>query len=297
MSKILIPSLVCLYLTSQAQIADSRIVTGFTDSLYSKILRENRKVWIHLPDARSTNTDSMRRYPVIYAVDGGFLFNGLVSMTELLSGNSMCPDMIVVGITHTDRGRELTPTHVVNMAPYNATDTTFSKTSGGGEDLTAFLEKELIPYIETKYMASSDRMLIGHSTGGLMVVNTLIKHPDLFTTYVAIDPALWWDSQKLVKESKYVLKAATRYKGKALYVSIANTLPVGMSISEAEKDTSIKTLHFRSAMKFVKNVKNSPQNGLRFGWKYYEKDTHGSVPFIAEYDAIRFFFDSYKPSK
>lgn len=296
MSKILLLSLLCLCLTSKAQIADSRIVTGFTDSLYSKTLGENRKVWIHLPDAKSINTDSMKRYPVIYAFDGGLLFNGLVSMTELLSGNSMCPDMIVVGITHTDRGRELTPTHVVNMAPYDASDTTFSKTSGGGEDLTTFLEKELIPYMESKYQASSYRMLIGHSTGGLMVVNTLIKHPELFSLYVAIDPALWWDGQKLLEESKSVLKA-TRYKEKALYVSVANTLPVGMSISEAEKDTSIKTLHFRSALRFVKNAKNSPQNGLRFSWKYYERDTHGSVPFISEYDAIRFFFDSYKPPK
>ena len=31
-----------------------------------------------------------------------------------------------------------------------------------------------------------------------------------------------------------------------------------------------------------------------FKWKYYENDDHGSVPFIAEYDALRFLFSWYK---
>jgi predicted negative regulator of RcsB-dependent stress response len=33
---------------------------------------------------------------------------------------------------------------------------------------------------------------------------------------------------------------------------------------------------------------------LKFGWKYYNEDDHGSVPLISEYDALRFMFSYYR---
>jgi predicted alpha/beta superfamily hydrolase len=137
------------------------------------------------------------------------------------------------------------------------------------------LETELIPYIESAYPASRQRTLIGHSTGGLMAVDTLLKHPDLFTNYLAIDPSMWWDHQRLLNESKTLLRAK-RYAGKTLLVSLANTLPNTMSMT---KDITIGTLHFRSARQLVRLAKANAQNGLRFNWKYYPHETHGSVPF------------------
>jgi predicted alpha/beta superfamily hydrolase len=273
---------------SQAQLSNNQISTGFVDSLYSETLKESRKIWVHLPDARNDETDKTKKYPVIYAFDGGYLFNSLVSITELLSGSSLYPAVIIIGIIPVDRGRELTPTHVNNMAPYDVSDTTFSKTSGGGEALTTFLEKELIPYVESTYRGSSDRMLVGHSTGGLMVVNTLLRHPAMFTHYVAIDPAMWWDHQRLLLKSKVILQHNS-LKGKALYLSLSNTLPPNMSLSAAEKDTSIKTLHFRSALRLCRIIQENPQTRLSFNWKYYPKDNHGSVALISAYDALRFF--------
>jgi hypothetical protein len=35
------------------------------------------------------------------------------------------------------------------------------------------------------------------------------------------------------------------------------------------------------------------QSGLRYAFKYYDEDSHGSVPLISEYDALRFIFDGY----
>ena len=289
MYKLLALIFVCFTSYSQAQIATNKITTGFVDSLYSTTLKESRKIWVHLPDAVSEEADKTKKYPVIYTFDGGELFNSLVAMTELLSSSSLHPNVIIIGITQVDRGRELTPTHVNNMAPYDVSDTTFSKTSGGGEAFTTFLEKELIPYVESTYKGSSDRMLIGHSTGGLMVINTLLKHPTMFTRYVAIDPAIWWDHQRLLLESKSILRLKS-LKDKVLYLSLSNTLPSGMSLSAGEKDCSIQTLHFRSALQLCRLIEQNPQNGLRFHWKYYPKDNHGSVAFITTYDALRYFF-------
>jgi len=37
-------------------------------------------------------------------------------------------------------------------------------------------------------------------------------------------------------------------------------------------------------------------SGVRYGYKYYPNDSHGSVPLAAEYDALRFIFDAYNVS-
>jgi uncharacterized protein len=40
-------------------------------------------------------------------------------------------------------------------------------------------------------------------------------------------------------------------------------------------------------------LSTSKQNALRSKSKYYNEDDHGSVPLIAEYDALHFIFDYY----
>ncbi len=46
---------------------DINIKLGFTDSIQSAILKENRQVIIHLPDDYDT---SKKMYPVLYLLDG-----------------------------------------------------------------------------------------------------------------------------------------------------------------------------------------------------------------------------------
>ena len=67
-----------------------------------------------------------------------------------------------------------------------------------------------------------------------------------------------------------------------------------MNISKVQNDTSGGTRHIRSILDLDKTIKNQKQNGLRYESKYYSNDDHGSVPMIAEYDAMRFIFDKYR---
>ena len=60
------------------------------------------------------------------------------------------------------------------------------------------------------------------------------------------------------------------------------------------KDTAIATLHIRSILEFANILKSNATNDLRWSYKYYTDDDHGSVPLIAEYDALRFIFSNYK---
>ncbi|MDH5399425.1 MAG: hypothetical protein OEX02_14840, partial [Cyclobacteriaceae bacterium] len=80
------------------------------------------------------------------------------------------------------------------------------------------------------------------------------------------------------------------FENKSLFVGIANTMSNGMDMEGVRSDTTISTRHIRSILQFVESVGNK-ENGLRFDWKYYENDDHGSVPLITEYDAMRFLFD------
>ena len=114
-----------------------------------------------------------------------------------------------------------------------------------------FLENELIPYIDKTYPTTTYRTYVGHSFGGLAVVNTLFTRPHLFDNYVAIDPSLWWDDQVLLKKAKSKFEE-TEFKNKALYIGIANTLPDNADITSIESDTSKTTIHIRSIMDFVK---------------------------------------------
>ncbi|MVM38533.1 alpha/beta hydrolase [Spirosoma sp. HMF3257] len=275
--------------------SNQQIVIGQIDSLTSKILHEKRKIWVHLPDSYRQEASAKRRYPVVYLLDGDSHFPSLVGMIHQLSsvnGNTICPEMIVVGIPNTNRQRDLTPTPGGGMMP-SAADSTRRKNSGGGEQFTAFIEGELIPHIDSLYPTEPYKVFIGHSLGGLLVINTLIHHPNLFNAYVAIEPSMWWADQQLLNTAQQVI-ASQKYAGKALFMGIANTMESTMDTLRVQADTSGSTKHIRSILALDHLLKANGQTGLRYQGKYYGLDDHSSVPLIAEYDALHFLFAAYR---
>jgi uncharacterized protein len=284
-----------LLLSCYAYAQDNKVVIGNIDSLQSKVLGEQRKVWVYVPaGANLADPSASQKYPVVYLLDGDAHFYSVVGMIQQLSqvnGNMICPEMIVVGIPNTDRTRDLTPTHT-DIDPFTKDSAVWLKTSGGGENFIAFMEKELMPFIESKYPTAPYKMLIGHSLGGLLVMQTLVHHPQLFNSYLCIDPSMWYDDKKLLNQTKTFLKTA-KLEGKTLYLGIANTLEEGMDIQKVVKETSVESGHIRAILELQTALENNPKNGLRYRGKYYADDSHSSVPLITEYDALRFFFDFY----
>ncbi len=273
---------------SQGKVDKENIIIGKIDSIQSQILGEQRKIWVHVPAGAN------KKYPVVYLLDGREHFSSVVGMIEQLStsnGNTISPKMIVVGILNTDRTRDLTPTHV-DADPQMMLDSAIAKKSGGGENFIAFMEKELMPYIEAKYPTAPYKMLIGHSFGGLAVMQTFTHHTDLFNSYICIDPSMWWDNEKLLKQTQKVL-AEKNFEGKSLYLGIANILEEGMDINIVKEDTSIYSKVIRPIFALQAAFEENKQNGLKYRGKYYPDDTHDSAPLITQYDALRFFFDFF----
>jgi predicted alpha/beta superfamily hydrolase len=267
----------------------NQTLLGRPDSLRSTILQENRKFYVHVPAAAVGQQGAPKRYPVVYLFDADAQFATATSMIQYLSTNynTLCPEMIVVGILHADRRKDLTPTHVTADPPFLAAGA--GKTTGGGEAFIAFLEQELLPYIDQRYPTQPRKLLIGHSLGGLAVMQIFVHHTPLFDSYVCLDPSMWWDHQALLKETKRALETR-RFPGTSLYLGIAHTAGKGMGLNRVLTDTTKETLHMRSILTLQRYLEHNPHNGLRYRGKYYPDDTHMSVPLIAEYDALRFLF-------
>lgn len=284
-------SLIALFISSKGQ-TDNKIFIGAVDSIQSTILNEKRKIWVYVPGNSSDENFAKQLYPVVYLFDGESHFVSVMGMIQQLSevnNNMICPKMIIVGILNIDRTKDLTPTHAAAGPPYFFGS---SEKSGGGEKFISFMEKELMPYVDAHYPTEPYKMLIGHSFGGLMVMQTLVHHTNLFNSYICIDPSMWWDNQHLLKEA---IKTITekKFHGTTVFLGIANTMDEGMNINKVIKDTSSITRHIRSILTLKNYLEKCKQNGLRFNWKYYDNDSHASVALITEYDALRFIFDYY----
>jgi uncharacterized protein len=274
-----------LGLTLSAQTATNKII----DTIHSSILKEDRFAWVHLPNSAVGKSYSKTTYPVVYVLDAEANFESILEILNRLSkrtGSSVYSETIVIGVGNIwERDRDYTPTHV-SSSPF--VDKMAADKSGGGENFTMFLEKELIPYINSKYPASSSRILIGHSLGGLIAMNILLHHTKLFNAYAAIDPSMWWDDQKLLKQSKSIL-AARKFDNVSLFLAIANTTNKEMEdVSEIKKDMSSKTALIRPGVALAEQLSANKQNNLKFNWKYYKNEHHMSVYSPAASDALEF---------
>jgi predicted alpha/beta superfamily hydrolase len=261
------------------------LTVGRLDSVWSETLNENRPLLVYTPPSYDSSAYLPRRYPVMYLLDGSAHFESVSGLMQILStgvnGAFVIPQMIVVAIPNTHRTRDLTPTHS-DVGPDGDTVPSF-KTSGGGPAFLRFLRTELIPHIDSTYRTTDYRVFVGHSFGGITVVDALYTMPETFNAYVAIDPSLWWDHQMLLKEARSFF-GKPEPPGRTLFVAQANTIEPG--------DTTVN-LHYASILLFNDLLQSSNKSGIRYGYRYFPDDSHGSVPLIAEYDALRFIFDGY----
>lgn len=262
------------------------LTIGTRDSIQSAILKEKRTFLVYTPPSYSDTSWTPQRYPVLYLLDGDAHFHSVSGLVQILgtgvNGTYAIPEMIVVAIPNTDRTRDMTPTRVDKG--FDGKPAPGLKTSGGMANFLGFIRDELIPRIDSTYRTSPYRIFVGHSLGGITVVSALYTIPETFHAYVAIDPSLWWDEMVLLKQARKHL-ANGNYRNRVLYLGQANTL---------NPDDTTANPHFDAMLRFNSVVETYNTSGLRYGYRYYANDDHGSVPLITEYDALRFIFEGYR---
>ncbi len=199
----------------EGEIQKTPLVIGETFTLESAVLGETRRVNVYAP-AGYAESDSLR-LPVLYMPDGGIYedFLHVAGLVQILSLNYGMRPFLLVGIENTERRRDLTgPTDV-------ASDREIAPRVGGSEAFRAFIRDELMPTIDRAYRTTGETAIVGESLAGLFVVETLLVEPDLFGTYVAIDPSLWWNDEKLVEEAVSLLERAPA-AGKTLFLATSS---------------------------------------------------------------------------
>jgi predicted alpha/beta superfamily hydrolase len=141
-------------------------ITGTNIQLQSKVLGEDRNIQIYLPQDYKTSDQS---YPVLYVLDGQRFFLYAVSLSQTFRQFEFTPDFIIVGIT--------------NQYPQR-----FGLYSEKKSQFLEFLEKELIPYLDSNYRTGNENMLFGWEFGAGFAFHTLLTKPSLFEGYFLASP-------------------------------------------------------------------------------------------------------------
>jgi predicted alpha/beta superfamily hydrolase len=251
---------------SHAQTPAKPLIIGESLELASKVVKETRRINVYLPEAYTAQATST--FPVIYMLDGGVAedFLHIAGLMQVSIANGSMRPFILVGIENTVRRRDLTgPSE-------NALDKKEIPNLGGSKLFRQFIADELIPEIEQRYRTSKERALVGESLAGLFTLECLSHAPDLFQTYIAIDPSLWWNDEALTTQFAEKLRKQPRL-AKNLYFASAGQ--AGMA---------------NVANKFSDMLKASQVQGLHWTYENYPKETHASIYHPAALTAFRQLF-------
>ncbi|PKF73828.1 alpha/beta hydrolase [Chryseobacterium sp. PMSZPI] len=265
--------------------AQEKLTIGEKHSIFSKVLNENREIWIHLPKTYTDTTINPAKYPVIYLLDGENNFEYFTGLTDFIARTPYAdiPECIVVGIKNTERTRDLTPTKSQKKSPVNPTLTLFAD-SGGSENFVKFIQEELKPFIKKNYRTQEYSVLVGHSFGGLFAINTFLMHPDYFDAYVANDPSLWWDNKVTIARTNDYLEKYKKFPSqKSLYVSQADN-------EEQQKNWNSDMTQAIEEFKGIVEKNGS----LNYKHSFFKGETHGTVSYPGNYEALKFIFKGFR---
>jgi predicted alpha/beta superfamily hydrolase len=180
----------------------------------SAVLKEERHINVYTPPGYDVATRT--RYPVLYMPDGGLqedFPHVAADIDAAIRAGAMRP-MIVIGIENTERRRDMTgPTTV-------ASDRAIAPRVGGSAAFRAFIADELMPQVRRRYRTNGETAIVGESLAGLFVVETFFARPQLFDTWIAFSPSLWWNDMALVRGAAARLRAQPA-RTATLYVASA----------------------------------------------------------------------------
>jgi predicted alpha/beta superfamily hydrolase len=251
--------------------AASPLTIGETFTIQSEVLGELRRINVYLPAGYAESAST--RLPVLYMPDGGMGedFLHIAGLVQVSVGNGTMRPFLLVGIENTQRRRDLTgPTQ-------NPEDKKIAPQVGGSAAFRRFIRSELMPVIKARYRTTSETAIMGESLAGLFVVETLLTEPELFDTYIAFDPSLWWNNSELLNNANDRLRAVGA-RNKSLYFA-----------SSAEQELARLTQQLAQLLE-----KSAPAN---VSWHYepMPSESHATIYHPAALQALRRLFKPQPP--
>lgn len=248
------------------------ITIGKRYAIESSILNETRYYNIYFPP--SYESSKHNKYPVIYLMDGDYNFHHTTGLIEQLSSISeQIPEMIVVGLV--DNGHA---NYVKNCTPFDKK----KNPDGQSEKFLNFLITELKPHIHSTFKAADYDILIGHSLGGLFVVNALLQQPEAFKAFVSISPSLWWKDFETIDKVKPFFEKHKQLN-RSFFLSIGNEK--GMGVFGFHNEMDVRT--------FEDEYYGNEPLGLDYTFQRFPEENHNSVGLVTVKQALRHLFKNY----
>jgi len=252
-------------ISAPAMAQKENIVIGHTVTLHSKVMNEERRVMIYLPE---NYEESSEKCPVVYVLDGTSHYLHAASSTQFLSNISKAPGLIVVAITNTRRSRDMTTPDP---------DSRKFRENGGAALFASFIGSELIPYINAHYRTQPYNILAGHSLAGFFTFYMMLNHTALFDAYIAISPSLYWNDEALVNQLEQLIEGGAPLN-KFLYMTYGREGATGI---------------INSGNRVVRLLETQAPAGLRWAFEYMADEMHPSIPNRAFYEGIERLFEGW----
>lgn len=275
-----------------------------THFIRSRYVQETFKIQVMRPAQRRGDA---ARFPVIYATDGNLAFDVLkgISYSMQLSSHHT-PPFILVGISYPAdnpyaglilRARDLTfadyPQLGIRPPPLEGVllPEKDGKDFYGAEEFSAFIEHELIPFVDERYPTlPGQRIYFGHSAGAGFGLYTLFTKRWLFSHFIASSPGLIYHGISGAgihyQEHEFLLRYAQRF------ISSAGALPdtrLYLSVgSEEEFEPGLQQWRMVSSFRRMTQLLNSEAiAGLTLTTEILPGETHATAWPVAFMHGVR----------
>jgi predicted alpha/beta superfamily hydrolase len=247
--------IILLFIFSVTQvISQSKTVSlGELTSIKSTILKETREIQIYLPPSYN----SQKKFPVLYVLDGQRYFLNGISFQQNLTWQHVVPEFIVVGIPTDNQKRR-------NLFFQNSTK------------FIQFLEKELIPKINSTYKTSDESIYFGWEMAAGLGFEILASKTNLFSGYLLSSPT------HLTKERELSLQ-------RMLSTKVHSTYRIYSTLGQKENWAA-------QSMELLDSIFKTYTSKNRI-WKYNlsKTDNHYTTPLTTINEGLKLFFNDYKP--
>ncbi|MGQ3086887.1 alpha/beta hydrolase [Flavobacterium sp.] len=196
------------------------------EEIASKKLNATREITILTPPSYAT--DKNKKYPLLFLLDGDYLFDpfsGIVSYTEYWND---LPEVIIVALTQDNaEQREFdTQTAEQNGLPFDQSEKFFE-----------FLAYELVPSLEKNYRVAPFKIIAGHNMTANFMNYFLFKEKPVFNAFISMSPELAVNMETQLPEQLAKLKSPVYY-----YLATADGDLASQQKTIKALDTNIKAV-------------------------------------------------------
>ncbi len=241
--------------TTQAVIS---IEIGKRFTQYSKVLKEERELLIHLPESYKK---SERHYPVIYVLDGNNHFEHTRNAVNLLADNNRIPESIVVAIPNNEGARTR------DLARQR-------------DRFKAYITEEVIPFITKNYRTLEHKTIFGHSMAGAFVLNYLATDTSVFDNYIVASPVVQIFNTEVITQLEELF-ITEKMIDKSLYMTMTDEKEEGKRATKAFKD-------------LIQLLQQKAFKSLKWEYRFIPEQIHMTTPYLTVYEGLSRVFKDYQ---